>query len=47
MTFGCPTADAHPRKARGRPGDSLPAAGLSTSAHLWGADGHHQGKRHP
>ena len=47
MTFGCPAADARPRKARGGPGDPLPAAGLSASAHLWGADGHHQGKRRP
>ena len=44
MTFGCPAVDAHPRKAQGGPGDSLPAAILSTLAHLWG---HHQGKRHP
>ena len=47
MTYGHPAADAHPRKARGRPGDPLPAAGLPASAHLLGADGHHQGKHCP
>ena len=47
MTFNCPAADACPRKARGGPGDSLQAAGLSSLAHLWGVDGHHQGKRSP
>ena len=44
MTYSHPAADARPRKARGRPGDPLLAAGLPASAHLWGADGHHQGK---
>ena len=47
MTFSYPAADARLRKARGGPGDPLPAAGLSASAHLWGTDSHHQGKCHP
>ena len=41
------TPTAHPRKAQSGPSDPLPAAGLPTSAHLWGMDGHHQGKHHP
>ena len=42
-----PAVDACPRKASGRPGNPLPAAGLSGSTYHWGANGHHQGKHRP
>ena len=47
MTHGPPAADAHPRKAGGKPGDPLPAAGLSALTYHWGVNGHHQGKHCP
>ena len=46
-THGPTTVDAHPRKTGGKPGDPLPAAGLSASTHHWGANDHHQAKHHP
>ena len=36
-----PPEDAHPRKAGGKPGDPLQAAGLPSLTHHWGANDHH------
>ena len=47
MAHSSPAVDAHSRKARGKPGDPLPAAGLSTSMHHWGANGHYQRQAPP
>ena len=36
----------HPRKAGGKPGDPLQAAGLPALTHHWGANDHHYAEHH-